>query len=59
MKTCIFSCIKQACFHVFSPFSAYAYFHVFSPFSAYFSLHDILVEKGSLVLYVQMGIRTL
>ena len=30
------SCIKQACFHVFSPFSAY------------FSPHDIIVEKGPL-----------
>ena len=30
MKACMFSCIKHACFHVFSPFSA----------------HDIIVEKG-------------
>ena len=30
------SCIKHACFHVFSPFSAY------------FSPHDIVVEKGLL-----------
>ena len=30
MKTCMF----------------YACFHVFSPFSAYFSPHDVVVEKG-------------
>ena len=30
------SCIKHACFHVFSPFSAY------------FFPHDIIVEKGLL-----------
>ena len=34
------SCIKHACFHVFSPFSAY------------FSPHDIIVEKGPLPPYL-------
>ena len=31
------SCIKHACFHVFSPFSAY------------FFPHDIIAEKGPLI----------
>ena len=41
------SCIKHACFHVFSPFSAY------------FSPHDIIAEKGLLILPSQILTRSL
>ena len=34
IRVFMLSCIKHACFHVFSPFSAY------------FSPHDIIAEKG-------------
>ena len=53
-KTFVFmlSCIKHACFHVFSPFSAY------------FSPHDIIAEKGllevaTLILFLTLRIRRL
>ena len=36
IRVFMLSCIKHACFHVFSPFSAY------------FSPHDIIAEKGPL-----------
>ena len=36
IRVFMLSCIKHACFHVFSPFSAY------------FSPHDIIAEKGLL-----------
>ena len=34
IRVFMLSCIKHACFHIFSPFSAY------------FSPHDIIAEKG-------------
>ena len=37
IRVFMLSCIKYACFHVFSPFSAY------------FSPHDIIAEKGLLI----------
>ena len=39
---CVFmlSCIKHACFRVFSPFSAY------------FFPHDIIAEKGLLMFFI-------
>ena len=36
IRVFMLACIKHACFHVFSPFSAY------------FSPHDIIAEKGLL-----------
>ena len=39
MHVFMLSCIKHACFHVFSPFSAY------------FFPHDIIAEKGLLQVF--------
>ena len=39
------SCIKHACFHVFSPFSAY------------FFPHDIIAENGLLHLDAQLSLK--
>ena len=44
MHVFMLSCIKHACFHVFSPFSAY------------FFAHDIIVEKGPLQLYFNLAV---
>ena len=47
IRVFMLSCIKHACFHVFSPFSAY------------FSPHDIIAEKGLLyqkLVLVAMGV---
>ena len=41
IRVFMLSCIKHACFHVFSPFSAY------------FFPHDIIAEKGLLAAFLQ------
>ena len=46
MHVFMLSCIKHACFHVFSPFSAY------------FFPHDIIAEKGLLSVYACIACRT-
>ena len=46
IRVFMLSCIKHACFHVFSPFSAY------------FFPHDIIAEKGLLldwILHIGLG----
>ena len=43
IRVFMLSCIKHACFHVFSPFSAY------------FSPHDIIAEKGLLTACYTIG----
>ena len=47
IRVFILSCIKHACFHVFSPFSAY------------FSPHDIIAEKGLLPTFLPAAIASL
>ena len=42
IRVFMLSCIKHACFHVFSPFSAY------------FFPHDIIAEKGLLAFYIPL-----
>ena len=43
IRVFMLSCTKHACFHVFSPFSAY------------FSPHDIIAEKGLLEVCEEGG----
>ena len=45
IRVFMLSCIKHACFHVFSPFSAY------------FSPHDIIAEKGLLTKHMSFSLQ--